>query len=312
LSAGALSGRRVLVTGASGFIGSRLCSRLRELGAEVYGTSRTPATASDADVRWLAADVVDPVGVDRAFAAAEPEIVFHLASRVAGGRDVELVQPMLRENLLSAVNVLVAAQRRGRPRVVLAGSMEEPAAHSRHAVAASPYAIAKWAATGYARMFHALYGLPAVVLRIFMVYGPGQRDRAKLIPYVIESLLRGESPRLSSGTRAVDWIYVDDVVAAFAAAAQAENVDGHTFDVGSGATVTVRELVERLVEMMGSAVEPDFGGLPDRPLETSEVADVRRTEAVLGWEQATTLDQGLRLTVDWFAERGIELGDTSA
>jgi UDP-glucose 4-epimerase len=301
-----ISGRRVLVTGGTGFIGSRLCGRLLSSGADVYATSRRPTTEPSTNVQWLRADVVDRNDVERVFDDAQPEVVFHLASRVAGGRDLELVHPMLEDNLLSAVNVLTAAQRRGRPRVVLAGSMEEPAPHSRHAVAASPYAAAKWAATGYARMFHALYALPVVVLRIFMVYGPGQRDRTKLIPYVIESLLREEAPRLTSGTRAVDWIYVDDVVDAFLTAAQAENVEGNAFDIGSGTTVSIRDLVGQLVETMDSSVDPIFGEHPDRLLETNEVADVRRTEDVLGWSRTTTLDQGLRLTVEWFERAGVE------
>ena len=83
-------------------------------------------------------------------------------------------------------------------------------------------------------MFHALYGLPVINLRTFMTYGPGQRDGSKLIPYVATALLRGESPRLSSGTREVDWIYVGDVVDAYLAAAVADGVEGTSIDIGSG------------------------------------------------------------------------------
>ena len=211
---------------------------------------------------------------------------------------------MLADNLLGAVNVLVAAEKRGQPRVVLAGSIEETRApQPACGGVCRPTRRPSGAATGYARMFHALYALPVVVLRIFMVYGPGQRDRTKLVPYVIESLLRGEPPRLTGGTRAVDWIYVDDVVDALLSAAQAPSVEGKVLDVGSGSTVTIRELVRRLATTMGTTVEPVFGELADRPAETEEVAEVRPTEEALGWRPATTLDRGLRLTVDWYAER---------
>ncbi len=88
-------------------------------------------------------------------------------------------------------------------------------------VPGSPYAAAKTAVASYGRMFHALYGLPIVHLRVFMVYGPGPQDITKLVPYVTGCLLRGEPPRLSSGTREIDWIYIDDVVEAFVAAAHA-------------------------------------------------------------------------------------------
>ena len=306
-----IAGRRVLVTGGAGFIGSRLCARLSFLGADVYATSRSSRGADDA-VQWLPGDVVDQDDVEHAFDVARPEFVFHLAGRVAGDRNLDLVRPMLEDNLVGAVNVLVAAQKRGQPRVVLAGSMEEPV-HSPYASPSSPYAVAKWAATGYARLFHALFALPVVVLRIFMVYGPGQRDQSKLVPYVIESLLRGEAPRLTSGTRAIDWVYVDDVVDAFLAAAEVENVEGQLLDIGSGTTVTIRDLVRRLAETMHSSVEPIFGELPDRLLETGEVADVKRTKEALGWTPTTALASGLRQTVDWFAERAdVEHGGSSA
>jgi nucleoside-diphosphate-sugar epimerase len=306
----AFTGRRVLVTGGAGFVGSHLCAALRAHGAEVSATSHRHAGASS-DVRWLTADLAELADVRAAFAACEPELVFHLAGRVTGGRGIELVQPTLRDNLIASVNVLTVAQERGCSRVVLAGSMEEPTPDN--VVPSSPYAVSKWAASGYARMFHALYGLSALVLRIFMVYGPGQSDTTKLVPYVIRSLIRGEPPRLTSGTRPIDWIYVEDVVDAFLLAAVAEDADGKVTDIGSGQAITVREMVERLVQTVNPAVAPIFGDILDRPLETREVADLRNAKDVLGWRQKTTLDEGLRLTVEWFARaEGVELQGKSA
>jgi UDP-glucose 4-epimerase len=162
-------------------------------------------------------------------------------------------------------------------------------------------------------MFRALYSLPVLVLRIFMVYGPGQRDPTKLVPYVIRSLFRGEPPRLTSGERPVDWIYVDDVVDAFLLAALAEELKEDSVDIGSGETVTIRELVERLVQIVNPEIEPIFGDIPDRPLETREVADVRLAEEVLGWTPKTSLDEGLGMAVDSFARGdGIEVPQDSA
>ena len=93
-------------------------------------------------------------------------------------------------------------------------------------------------------MFQSLYGVSVVVPRVFIVYGPGQDDPKKLIPYVVSSLLRGESPKLSSGTRPVDWVYVDDVAEGLIAAALARDVTERV-DLGSGTLVTVREIVEQ-------------------------------------------------------------------
>jgi UDP-glucose 4-epimerase len=147
---------------------------------------------------------------------------------------------------------------------------------------------------------HALHGLQVVHLRVFMVYGPGQHDRTKLIPYVITSLLQGERPKLSSGTRPVDWVYVDDVVDAVVAASSREDLAGASLDIGTGELVTIRAIVERIVETVGTGAEPEFGALPERPLEIVRAADVERTKDQLGWQPRTTLTDGVRSTVDWY------------
>jgi nucleoside-diphosphate-sugar epimerase len=288
---------RALVTGASGFIGGRLCQRLVADGEEVHAISRRPQ--EDDSVRWWQADLGDADEVAATFGRVRPDVVYHLAGFVSGSREVEAVLPSLRDNLVSAVNVLVAAARIGCS-VVLAGSQEEPEPGLEEPVPASPYAAAKLAVGSFARMLHALHRLQVVNLRIFMVYGPGQHDRTKLVPYVVTSLLREEQPKLSSGTRPVDWVYVDDVVDAFIAASTRDDLAGTTLDIGTGELVTIRAIIERIVETVGTGVEPDFGALPERPLEIVRVADVERTKDMLGWQPRTTLTEGLRSTVDWY------------
>jgi UDP-glucose 4-epimerase len=294
-----LSGQRLLVTGASGFIGTRLCRRAVEEGAIVHAVSRRPQTPGD-EVRWERADLTDE-GVARDLVRrVRPDLVLHLASEVRGGRDLELVLPMLRANLLATVNVMLACAEAGSSRVVLAGSMEEPDLGDPEAVAQSPYAVAKWGARAYARHLHALHDLPVVHLRVFMVYGRGQLDLRKLVPYVTVSLLRGQAPRLTSGARKVDWIYVDDVVDAFLRAALTPGLEGRSLDVGSGELVTARALVVRLHELVGGDVEPAFGAIADRALERVRAADPAATEAAMGWRPGTSLEAGLARTVDFY------------
>jgi UDP-glucose 4-epimerase len=131
----------------------------------------------------------------------------------------------------------------------------------------------------------------------------GPRPRCHARPTRLRSsLLRGEPPRLMSGDRAVDWIFVADVVEALMAAARARGIDGARIDVGSGELVTVKEIVERLVAIIDPGVEPRFGAVPDRIREQIRVADVRRSESLLGWRPSTPLDEGLRRTVSWYRE----------
>jgi UDP-glucose 4-epimerase len=295
-----LAGQRVLLTGASGFIGARLCERATQLGAVVHGVSRRPSPNASPAFRWEHLDLTDEAAVRALVRRVRPEVVLHLASEVSGDRSPEVVLPMLRANLVASVNVMLAGREAGCRRVVLAGSMEEPDFGDADAVAQSPYAAAKWAALIYARMFHALYELSVIHLRIFMVYGPGQRDLRKLVPYVTSSLLRGQAPELMSGEREIDWIYVDDVVDAFLAAAITPGAESASLDIGSGKLVPVREVVARLARLVGGSTEPTFGALPDRKLERVRVADPAIAAAAIGWRPRTSLDHGLARTVEFY------------
>jgi len=138
-----------------------------------------------------------------------------------------------------------------------------------------------------------------VIARIFMTYGPGEPNSNKIIPYVINSLLHGESPKISSGTREVDWIYIDDLVDGLIHTAQAQNVEGCTVDLGSGRLVSIRKVVETLVKIMGSNVQPLFGSIPDRPMEQVLIAHTEITREKIGWKPKTSLKQGLKYTVNW-------------
>jgi len=295
-------GQKILVTGASGFIGAHLCRRLYRDGAEVHAISRTKHCSDGDGLYWWQVDMTETEAIGELVRTIKPDVVFHLASHVAGARDMELVMPTFRDNLMSTVNLLTAISEIGCRRIILTGSMDEPEPESTPVIPSSPYTAAKWAASAYARMFHALYQLPVVILRVFMVYGPAQRDVSKLIPYVILSLLRGEAPKLTSGKRQVDWIYVQDVVEGCLAAAQAPDVEGRTIDIGSGELVSIQAIVEHLVPLINPQIKPLFGALPDRPREQRRVASTANSAVLLGWEPVTPLEEGLKRTVDWYAQ----------
>lgn len=297
-----LDARRILVTGASGFIGAHLCRRLAALGAEVHATSRRPPTEDprfDPPPHWHAAELSDAEAVDRLVDAVAPSVVYHLASHVVGRRDRELVRSTFEANLASTVHLLDAVERVGGcSRFVQIGSLEEPAADQPLAPPSSPYAAAKAAASAYGRMFHHLYGTPVVLARLFMVYGPGTIDRDKLVPYVLRTLLAGESPAIGSGHRPVDWIHVADVVEGLVRMATALGIEGRRLDLGSGELHTVRQVVETLCTLVDPDLRPTFGARSDRRDEQVRRADVETTHRLLGWRPRFDLESGLRDTVE--------------
>jgi UDP-glucose 4-epimerase len=292
-----LKNRKVLVTGASGFIGYHLCRHLIAHQAEVHGTSRSMSNTQVDGVQWWQCDVADYPALEQIFLLVQPDFVFHLASEVTGSRDQQVVLPTMRSNLMSTVHLLSLATKHQCQRLVLAGSLEETLDGT---PPPSPYAAAKAASTLYARMFFNLYHTPVVIARLFMVYGPAQRDTTKLIPYVIRTLLSSEVPKLSSGIRPVDWIYVDDVVDGLLKCAVMPGVEGKTIDLGSGELVTIREMVEMLRASVAPGAWLGFGELPDRPFERVSAANVAESWVLLSWQPQIPLAEGLRRTANYY------------
>jgi UDP-glucose 4-epimerase len=299
-----LDGRKIMVTGASGFLGSNLTNRLLQIGADVHAVSRSQRNAGSNGLRWWQADLADIDGTRDVLTKVRPDVIYHFAGLSTADPDFHLVLPILNSLLISTVNVLTAATEIGQSRIILAASLTEPELAHTSATPGSPYAAAKWASGGYARMFHRLYQLPVVMVRPFMTYGPGQ-DHRKIIPYVILSLLREEAPKLSSGNQEFDWIYIDDVVDGLVAAAEVYGVEGCTIDLGSGTLTSVRTVIQKIARLVGSPAELVFGTLPDRPFERRRIANLAEANSKLGWRPKVSIEKGLEQTVSWYKEQAL-------
>ena len=251
-------------------------------------------------MRWWEIDLRDREAVTGTLAKVEADVVFHLAGEVTGSREREAIWPTFHGNLVATVTLLDAVAEIGGIGVVVASSMEEPSLGDASAPG-SPYGASKVAATAYARTFARLYDTPALLARIFLVYGPDETNASHLIPSTILSLLDGKAPAIGSGRRRIDWIYIDDVVAGLLAAARmTETHRGESFDLGSGTRASIRETVEMLTTLVDPAISARFGALPERPFDHERVADVAATTAALGWKPVVSLEEGLARTVDWY------------
>jgi UDP-glucose 4-epimerase len=296
-----LAGKRILITGASGFIGSNLCQSLCGIGAEVHGVSRIPRAGIENKPRWWKGDLSDPATVRNLVSLIKPDLIFHLAAGdTRAKRDLNLVLPILQNNLAPTINILTVATEIGCGRIVLAGSLDEPEPGD---IPSSPYAASHAAIQAYSQMFYRVFDTPLVTARMFMAYGHDQEAVQKLIPYVTLSLLQGQSPQVSSGQRLVDWIYIDDLVEGLIALAEAKGVEGSVVDLGSGILTSVRDVAKELARLAGAGIEPEMGALPDRPLEPQRTARVNETYSRIGWKARTPLEKGLTQTIDWYREK---------
>ena len=297
------AGARVLVTGATGFIGAPLAAALAVAGADVLGVARhVPAAPLTGCNEVRSVDLSDLAACRALIRSTAPDRIFHLASHVTGRQDLTSVVETLSGNLVSSVNLFTAVAEFAKPTsLVVAGSSEEP----RHftlddpeTAPYSPYAAAKLSQSAYAAFFRRTLGLPVSHARIFMGYGGGQADAKKLIPYVVSSLLRGQTPALSSGRRQADWTYITDIVDGLMVLGTRPDVP--SLEIGTGTLTSVADIALKLRDIVDPARDVSFGLATDRLFEAPHVADVARTKALTGWQPAVGLDDGLRRTVDWY------------
>lgn len=301
MAGGSWVDRRVLVTGARGFLGASVAERLVQLGAEVFGVARNvPSTAGA--VRLLQADVLDRPALHSIFQQVRPDVVFHLAGKTNAGHARDLVLPAIESNLISTVVVLSEALDTGAPRVVVTGSLEEPVSGQPPTGAISPYAASKWATSVYAQMFHSLYALPVTIVRPYMTYGPRQ-NAAKIIPYLALNLLRGTAASVSQPDRTVDWVFIDDVVDGVLASALAPAAAGRSIDFGTGELVSIREVVRHLERIVATPGRVNLQAAEQAVGVAGRRANVEDAARILGWRATTPLEAGLAQTVAWFRDR---------
>lgn len=280
---------RVLVTGATGFVGRALAHRLVIEGARVTAlvrekVGRRLGDGLPAEIEVREVDLRYAAGVKRAIDSVNPTLVMHLAA--VGVTDPFLpIGEALRGNLDATLNLLRGVQ--GRCRVVLARTPGE-------LLALNPYAASKAAAWQFGQMFGRTEGWPIVGAMLFQVYGPGQSTRT-VLGAALKAAQADESFAMTSGEQQRDWIYIEDVIEGLLATARrAETVDGETVEIGTGVASPVREMIELLFKLVGRG-QPLVGALPQRPGEAPEQkAAADRTEQLLGWRAKVGLQEGLK------------------
>jgi NAD dependent epimerase/dehydratase len=311
----ALPHRRVLVTGAGGFIGSHLTEHLVRIGARVralvhYNALDTCGWLDRMSLRdqieIVPGDIGDRDCVRQALEGVD--VVFHLAALIAIPYSYRAPVSYVHTNIIGTLNVLQAARELSTPRIVHTSTSEVygtaryvPIDENHPLQGQSPYAASKIGADKLAESFHLSFGLPVVTVRPFNTYGPRQSARA-VIPTIVTQCLDGGDIRLGSLHPTRDFNYVADTVSGFVAAASTPAAIGRTINLGTGHEISIRDLTQLIARLTGhpAAVAPEADRI--RP-EASEVArlcaDNRLARELLDWQPSTTLEQGLTKTIEW-------------
>lgn len=314
------TGRRVLVTGAGGFIGSHLAERLARLGARVRAFVRYTSRGDPGLLRFVPADVFaelevvagdlrDPDAVRRAVQGCE--LVFHLGALV--GIPYSYVHPreVVESNVLGTLNVLEAARVRNAGVIhtstseVYGTALHAPIDEEHPRQPQSPYAATKIGADALVQAYLRAFELPVVTLRPFNAYGPRQSARAVIPTIVCQALTRSEV-RLGNLYPTRDLTFVDDTVDAFVRVGGAyREVLGEEINCGSGIEIPVEELAKRILALVGRALPIVVEDARVRPAGSEVarlIADSRRARERLGWTPKVGLDEGLAATIRWIGE----------
>lgn len=305
-----LRGQPVLVTGADGFIGSRLVERLIALGARVSALVRRRGDRSAGDgVAYHAADLGGS-GLEDTVRGVAPRFAFHLAAYTNPAREAGHAREAMAVNLLGTMRLLDALQSGGVERIVLTGTAEEyghapvPVREDAPLQPISPYSVSKAAATLWALAQHRAASLPVVVLRPFICYGQGQ-PAVRFVAQAIAAALAGRDLPMTAGEQTRDFTHVDDVVEAYIHAALAPNVEGEIFNIATGMETRILHAAERVYALTGSPARPRPGELPYRPQEVwRSTADIAKARRMLGWAPRVDFEDGLRATIDWYRRSG--------
>ncbi len=312
--------KRVLVTGAGGFIGSHLVESLLAEGAIVRafvrynsrgdsGLLRLIPAQSLAKVEIVAGNLCDSAGIRKAVEGCE--IVFHLGAMISIPYSYVHPAEVAEANLIGTLNILMACRDLQAKRLIHISSSEVygtairvPINESHPLQGQSPYSASKIGADKLAESFYCAYGLPVVTVRPFNTFGPRQSARA-VIPTIITQVLTQDVLHLGTQSTSRDFTYVKDTVRGMMKAAEAENVEGKVMNLGTGREIKIDELVQKIVHKINRPIkiEVDSRRLrPDRSEVLRLISDNMLARQLMGWQPEVSLDEGLDQTIAWIRD----------
>ena len=313
-------GKKVLVTGAGGFMGSHLTEHLGELGAKVKAFVRynsrndwgllelLPKEKLD-EIEVIMGDLRDSEAIRQA--AKDTEIIFHLGSIIAIPYSYIHPREAIETNVIGALNVLTSARESGIEKVIhtstseVYGTAQYVPIDEKHPLQGqSPYSASKIGADMIAESFYRSFEIPVAIIMPFNTFGPRQSARA-VIPTIISEVLTKDQIFLGSLHPTRDYTYIDDVIEAFIKVAESPNSVGEVINIGSNFEISIGDIARKVIAVMGKNKEIVTDPKRIRP-EKSEVqrlwCDNAKAKKLLGWQPKISFDEGLERTIKWMSD----------
>lgn len=312
--------KRVLVTGAGGFIGSHLVEKLANYGALVkafvrYNSRNDIGLLAQLPIELrnkleiISGDLRDLPAIQAAI--SDVELVYHLGALIAIPYSYKHPAEVVESNVLGTMNVLLACRESNVVRIVHTSTSEVygsaisvPINENHPLQGQSPYSASKIGADKLAESFYCAFDVPVVTIRPFNTYGPRQSVRAVIPSIVVQALTRNQM-QLGNLDATRDFTYVSDTVEGFISAGIATGVEGKTINLGAGSEIQIREIAHEIMSIVGKSAEIKVSPERLRP-EKSEVnrllSDNRLAKELLGWEPQVSLHEGLTKTIKWISE----------
>jgi len=305
-----LKGKRVLITGATGFVGSNLVRMALKEGSDVHIITRTKSDKWRIDdvstyITDYNSDLLDYKRLDDIVSIIRPDIIYHTATYGGKPNQRDTIR-IVQTNLIGTINLIKACMKFSFDLFVNTGSSseygikEKPMMEEDLLEPVNDYGVSKSAATQYCRAIAKTEELPIVTLRLFSPYG-SYEGSTRLIPSVILSCLRRNKPRISSPNFVRDFVHIKDVLDAYEKLIDIPQLSGEILNIGSGKQCTIEEVANKIIELLGNCVELETGMAQRWSNEPKKwEADISKANDILAWKPKYDLENGLAETISWF------------